>query len=80
MTADRQRQLLSFITGSDRIPATGTSALDLKLTCLGNDYNRLPTSHTCFNQLCIPRYRDRGMMEERLMRAMDERWALVFLS
>lgn len=48
---ERQRALLSFITGSDRIPATGTSALQLKLTNLGPDTGRWPTSHTCFNQV-----------------------------
>ncbi|KAI5481770.1 E3 ubiquitin-protein ligase HECTD2 [Pseudohyphozyma bogoriensis] len=70
---ERQRKLLSFITGSDRIPATGHSALTLKITCMpGNQIGRYPTSHTCFNQLCLWRYPTREMMEQRLVTAMEE--------
>ncbi|GAA5828232.1 hypothetical protein JCM11251_002647 [Rhodosporidiobolus azoricus] len=68
-----QRRLLSFITASDRTPATGTSALQLKLQCLGNeDSDRFPVSHTCFNTLGIYRYGGREKMERMLRRAMEE--------
>ncbi|GAA5972605.1 hypothetical protein JCM11641_002933 [Rhodosporidiobolus odoratus] len=68
----RQRSLLGFITASDRIPATGSSALQLKLQCLGNDCDRLPQSHTCFNTLSLYRYTSREKMERMLIRAMNE--------
>ncbi|KAK4050398.1 putative E3 ubiquitin-protein ligase [Microbotryomycetes sp. JL201] len=70
--ADEQRQLLLFITGSDRVPATGTSALTLKITCSGSDITRFPTSHTCFNQLCLYRYPDEAIMRDKLRTAMKE--------
>ncbi|ORY03980.1 hypothetical protein K493DRAFT_206334, partial [Basidiobolus meristosporus CBS 931.73] len=40
MTPKLQRQLLVFITGSDRIPATGIANLSFKISCLGNDSER----------------------------------------
>ncbi|GAA5907558.1 hypothetical protein JCM6882_004407 [Rhodosporidiobolus microsporus] len=67
-----QRRLLSFITASDRTPATGTSALQLKLQCLGDDCDRFPVSHTCFNALGIYRYGGREKMERMLRTAMQE--------
>lgn len=73
-TPQQQRQLLSFITGSDRIPATGTSALQLKLTNGGEDETgrRFPTSHTCFNQLVLHECADEERMARLLVRAMEE--------
>ena len=64
LTQERQRKLLAFICGNDRIPATGL--MSLLITAHANT-TRLPTSHTCFNQLILPRYRD----YEALQRAMD---------
>ncbi|CEQ38665.1 SPOSA6832_00127 [Sporobolomyces salmonicolor] len=71
-TAKRQRTLLSFITASDRIPSTGVSAMRFKISCLGQDCDRLPTSHTCFDQLCLYRYGSREKMERMLVMAMEE--------
>ncbi|GAA6022569.1 hypothetical protein JCM11491_005602 [Sporobolomyces phaffii] len=70
----RQRKLLAFITSSDRVPATGLTALHLKITCLGRvDSDRLPTSHSCFNELRLWLY-DGGAerLEGLLTRAMEE--------
>ncbi|ORY90057.1 hypothetical protein BCR35DRAFT_328705, partial [Leucosporidium creatinivorum] len=67
-----QRLLLSFITGSDRIPATGSSALTLKITNMGPDSGRWPTSHTCFNEICLYRYRSEERMRSMLEGAMRE--------
>lgn len=67
-----QRRLLSFITGSDRIPATGAASLRIKLSCLGDDCLRFPVARTCFNQLSIWRYRTRQKLEYVLWRAVKE--------
>jgi E3 ubiquitin-protein ligase HECTD2 len=42
MSADptMQRRILFFITGSDRVPATGMSNMAFKITCIGNDCER----------------------------------------
>ncbi|KAF9980273.1 putative E3 ubiquitin-protein ligase [Modicella reniformis] len=68
-----QRRLLQFITASDRYPATGIENLSFKITCMGShDSNRYPTSHTCFNQLCLYNYSGREKLKNMLQRAMDE--------
>lgn len=67
-----QRKLLSFITGSDRIPATGATSLRIKLSCLGDDCLRFPVARTCFNQLSLWRYRTRQKLEYVLWRAVKE--------
>ncbi|KAF9435163.1 putative E3 ubiquitin-protein ligase [Entomortierella beljakovae] len=68
-----QRRLLQFITASDRYPATGIANLTFKITCMGShDSNRYPTTHTCFNQLCLYNYKGKEKLRSMLMRAMNE--------
>ncbi|KAJ3106616.1 putative E3 ubiquitin-protein ligase [Phlyctochytrium planicorne] len=67
-TSEMKGKLLLFVTGTDRIPATQNMAF--KITCLGEDSDKLPISHTCFNQLCIPRYRTREKLEAKLSKAI----------
>ncbi|KAF2138521.1 uncharacterized protein K452DRAFT_87650 [Aplosporella prunicola CBS 121167] len=67
-----QRKILSFITGSDRIPAVGATNLVIKLTCLGEDSDRFPVARTCFNMLQLYKYRSRAKLEEKLWRAVLE--------
>ncbi|KAG0288259.1 putative E3 ubiquitin-protein ligase, partial [Linnemannia gamsii] len=68
-----QRRLLQFITASDRYPATGIANLTFKITCMGShDSNHYPTTHTCFNQLCLYNYRGRDKLKNMLVRAMNE--------
>src|ERR1700733_3240217 len=72
MDGAMQRKLLTFVTGSDRIPATGVANLAFKISILGDSDNRYPIAHTCFNQLCLYRYRNKGKLEKMLMRALEE--------
>ncbi|KAK2736637.1 putative E3 ubiquitin-protein ligase [Onygenales sp. PD_40] len=65
-----QRKILSFITGSDRIPAMGATNLMIRLVCLGQDSDRFPTARTCFNMVALYRYRSRQKLEEKLWRAV----------
>ena len=69
---EKQRLLLSFITGSDRIPAMGATNLIIKVVCLGQDSERFPVARTCFNQICLWRYRRREKLERMLWRAVTE--------
>lgn len=71
-TPQDQRRLLSFITGSDRIPATGAASLVIKITCLGPDTGRYPTARTCFNVLNIYQYQTRERLETSLWRAVND--------
>ncbi len=67
-----QRKLLIFITGSDRIPATGVTSLSIRIVCLGEDNGRYPTARTCFNTLTLYRYGSRERLEQRLWGAVYE--------
>ncbi|EFR04438.1 ubiquitin-protein ligase E3A [Nannizzia gypsea CBS 118893] len=70
--AKDQRKILSFITGSDRLPAMGAVNLVIRLMCLGPDSERFPTARTCFNALGLYRYKTRQKFEEKLWRAVAE--------
>lgn len=72
ISPEDQRKLLSFITGSDRIPATGAANLTIKVVCLGQDSDHFPIARTCFNQICLYRYRKREKLERMLQRAVAE--------
>lgn len=65
-----QRKILSFVTGSDRIPAMGATSLSIRLVCLGDETSRFPTARTCFNQLGLYRYETREKLERMLWDAV----------
>lgn len=67
-----QRRVLTFITGSDRIPALGPKHLHIRVNCLGDDCERFPVASTCFNVLSVPRYGTREKLEAKLRRAVVE--------
>jgi hypothetical protein len=66
LSLEEQKLLLRFVTGSDRAPIGGLGALSVLLTREGPDSGRLPTSHTCFAQLCLPEFGSRGKLADRL--------------
>lgn len=67
-----QRKMLSFITGSDRLPATGASIMPIKVSCLGEDCGRYPMARTCFNFLSLWKYSSKQRLESYLWRAVHE--------
>ncbi|PTD05032.1 hypothetical protein HYE67_004440 [Fusarium culmorum] len=71
-TSQDQRKLLSFITGSDRIPAMGAAVLPIKISCLGEDEGRYPIARTCFNMLSLSRYASKERLEKMLWTAVRE--------
>ncbi len=70
LSLEEQKLLLRFVTGSDRAPIGGLAALSILITCEGPDSSRLPVSHTCFSQLCLPAYGSRGKLADRLRTAI----------
>ena len=65
-----QRKILSFVTGSDRIPAMGATSLNIRLACLGDDCSRYPIARTCFNTLGLYRYATREKLQKLLWDAV----------
>jgi ubiquitin-protein ligase E3 A len=53
---EMRRKLLIFTTASDRAPVNGLKTLKFVLVLEGEGDGRLPSSHTCYNQLHIPQY------------------------
>lgn len=73
LTFKQQKKLLVFITGSDRVPATGIQNLSLKISKLNNgeDSDRLPVAHTCFNELSLYEYNSREKLVDKLTKAVN---------
>ncbi|CAN8000396.1 unnamed protein product, partial [Ixodes hexagonus] len=66
-----QKQFLRFATGSDRVPVGGMAEMTFKISSLNNNADMLPVSHTCFNQLVLPKYRSKEVLREKLIIAIS---------
>ena len=62
-----KKMLLSFSTGSDRVPVGGLEKFNFCIAKQGVDSAQLPTSHTCFNVLMLPEYSSKEKLA-RLLR------------
>ncbi|CDJ49815.1 hypothetical protein EBH_0028800 [Eimeria brunetti] len=69
---------LQFVTGTSRVPIGGFKNLigmrgPQKFSiqkAYGED--RLPSAHTCFNQLDLPAYSSKAVLREKLLLAITE--------
>ncbi|KAJ3374936.1 putative E3 ubiquitin-protein ligase HTD2 [Allomyces arbusculus] len=66
----QQRQLLQFVTGSDRAPVGGLAHLPFVIVRAGTDSDRLPSAHVCFNALLLPEYAERDTLRQKLLAAI----------
>ena len=66
-----KRRLLQFVTGSDRIPIKGLSAVAFRIQRSGDDDRRLPVAHTCFSTLDLPAYSSKTILETALRVALQ---------
>ena len=66
-----KRKLLAFTTGSDRVPITGLEDVEFILGIEGDDEEKLPIAHTCFNQLIFPVYKSKEQMSKKLTQAIE---------
>ena len=77
---DERAEFLQFVTGSSKVPLEGFSALQgigginkFKISkVFDKNYDRLPTAHTCTNQLDLPEYPSKEILYERLRLAIKE--------
>ncbi|KAG8632786.1 E3 ubiquitin-protein ligase UPL2 isoform X2 [Manihot esculenta] len=72
-------RLLQFVTGTSKVPLEGFSALQgisgsqkFQIHKAYGTPDRLPSAHTCFNQLDLPEYPSKQHLEERLLLAIHE--------
>ncbi|KAJ6260179.1 hypothetical protein Dda_4402 [Drechslerella dactyloides] len=78
-TPEMQRMLLSFVTGSDRIPAMGIANMVLKIVYGGpcsvhgsRKAERYPIARTCFNSITLWGWESKEKLERVLWRAVTE--------
>jgi len=70
-------KLLQFVTGTSKVPLNGFKELEgmngINRFNIHRDYgnkDRLPSSHTCFNQLDLPEYDSYDMLRGQLLKAI----------
>ena len=69
MSTEDKARILAFTTGTSRVPPSGWRALQppFTLSMENESTERLPHSHTCANQLILPRYPSKKVTRERLL-------------
>ncbi|KAL2870441.1 HECT domain protein [Aspergillus lucknowensis] len=67
----KKAQLLEFVTASDRVPVNGIESIMFVIQKNGVGDARLPTSLTCFGRLLLPEYSSKGVLEEKLNKALE---------
>ncbi|XWS09652.1 hypothetical protein CRYUN_Cryun39dG0007800 [Craigia yunnanensis] len=72
-------RLLQFVTGTSKVPLEGFKALQgisgpqrFQIHKAYGTPERLPSAHTCFNQLDLPEYSSKEQLQERLLLAIHE--------
>eukprot|EP00842_Homolaphlyctis_polyrhiza_P004893 jgi/Hompol1/5404/HPOL_004390-RA len=63
MDLEQKKQLLNFVTASDRVPLNGLGKLMFLIQRNGPDTDRLPTALTCFGRLLLPEYSSKEKLQ-----------------
>jgi len=76
---EERAKLLQFVTGTSKVPLNGFKELEgmngVNRFNIHRDYgnkDRLPTSHTCFNQLDLPEYESYDTLRSQLFKAITQ--------
>ncbi|KAL7269397.1 hypothetical protein RUND412_007945 [Rhizina undulata] len=69
--SERRRQLLMFVTATDRVPVGGLGRITFVIQRNGPDSDRVPTSLTCFGRLLLPEYSSKKKLKEKLKLALE---------
>eukprot|EP00602_Paraphysomonas_sp_CaronLab_P012713 CAMPEP_0185038694 /NCGR_PEP_ID=MMETSP1103-20130426/34664_1 /TAXON_ID=36769 /ORGANISM="Paraphysomonas bandaiensis, Strain Caron Lab Isolate" /LENGTH=1615 /DNA_ID=CAMNT_0027577241 /DNA_START=46 /DNA_END=4893 /DNA_ORIENTATION=- len=69
-----RRRLLCFSTGTTSLPYNGFSGLSPPFTLVmgSTTVNTLPSSHTCFHMLIMPKYTSKDTLREKVLLAIRE--------
>ena len=77
MSTEDKALLLQFVTGTSKVPLEGFKALQgiggpqkFQIHKAYGTTDRLPSAHTCFNQLDLPAYSSQSILAERLLFAL----------
>ncbi|KAI9282573.1 hypothetical protein BY458DRAFT_467864 [Sporodiniella umbellata] len=76
---EERAKLLQFATGTSKVPLEGFSSLQgsnglqkFQIHKEFSDINRLPSAHTCFNQIDLPQYKRYEDLRRNLFKAISE--------
>ena len=78
---DKQEKaaFIQFVTGTSKVPLEGFKSLrgmggQVQRFTIHKafDQKKLPTSHTCFNQLDLPDYPSKEILKDKLLLAINE--------
>jgi ubiquitin-protein ligase E3 A len=67
---EEKKKFLFFVTGSDRAPIRGLGSMEFIIMKNGEP-NSIPTSHTCFSHLLLPKYESVEQLREKLLLAIN---------
>lgn len=74
---EERAKLLQFVTGTSKVPLNGFKELEgmngVSRFNIHRDYgrpDRLPSSHTCFNQLDLPEYESYDVLRKQILKAI----------
>eukprot|EP00392_Amoebophrya_sp_AT5.2_P009190 g9218.t1 len=76
-TEEQRAWFLQFVTGTSQVPLEGFKALvgmrgPQKFSIhRAHSTERLPTAHTCFNQLDLPEYPSAAVLKTKLLQAVE---------
>lgn len=78
-TGRERAEFLQFVTGTSKVPLEGFKNLPgangiqkFQIHRIQGGSERLPSAHTCFNQLDLPEYPSKEILQERLLKAIKE--------
>jgi len=79
LTREEKAKLIQFVTGTSKVPLDGFKALQgmsgpqkFQIHRVRGRQDRLPSAHTCFNQLDLPEYDTAELLERSLRTALTE--------
>eukprot|EP00842_Homolaphlyctis_polyrhiza_P005726 jgi/Hompol1/6154/HPOL_002609-RA len=78
-TQEERAKLIQFATGTSKVPLEGFAALQgssgvqkFQIHKEFSDTSRLPSAHTCFNQIDLPQYESYEQLRQMLLTAISE--------
>lgn len=79
MSTEDKALLLQFVTGTSKVPLEGFKALQgiggpqkFQIHKAYGATDRLPSAHTCFNQLDLPEYESKEQLADKLLVALRQ--------
>jgi ubiquitin-protein ligase E3 A len=68
---EQKKAFLKFLTGSEKAPIEGLKKSKITISRHGPDSESLPSSHTCFNHLLLPDYKNYEKLKCKLFKSIE---------